>query len=89
MDDDALGTRSRKWLWMLALAVIVAAGAIWLYSMQERPSTRDRYADPPSAEWTTRPEGGVEVDLPDTPMTNVPLEDSETPDAAREEPEEE
>lgn len=84
MYGDDPETPSRKWIWLLILAVVIAAGVIWLYNKQEGRADLNRVAEPPSAEWTTRPEGGVEVDLPDTPMTNAPIEEEEAPDANRE-----
>ncbi|WP_324827712.1 hypothetical protein [Qipengyuania zhejiangensis] len=56
---------------LLIIAVAVAAG-VYFYFERTRVA-EPQVATPPSTEWTAKPEGGVEVTLPETPMTNVPI----------------
>jgi hypothetical protein len=57
---------------ILALAGLAVAVGAWYYFNEMRSIREMPPPPPPSTEWTTAPEGGVEVDLPETPMTNVP-----------------
>lgn len=70
MDNES--DRESRWTMTIVLALIgtaIAAGAYYWFEQIRA----EREAPPrPSPEWTTAPEGGVEVDLPETPMTNVP-----------------
>ncbi|NVE96001.1 hypothetical protein [Altererythrobacter lutimaris] len=55
--------------WAIVIALLIIAG-VWAFfgdafSGSEVPAEEPQ---PPSTEWTTAPEGGVEVDLPETPM---------------------
>lgn len=68
-----------KWgLPIVAIAIIVLL-AIWLLKPQAE-TTEPRAQSTPSTEWTTAPEGpAVEVNLPETPMRNAPVEPTPTP----------
>ena len=58
---------------LVVLAILLFVSLFYFAPFAENPP--EEPAPPPSTEWTTRPEEpGVEVDLPDTPMTNVPAE---------------
>jgi len=67
---------SRKkinWFWAIVIALLFAVLIVW-FSSPTREVAQDGTpeTDAPIAEFTTAPEGGVPVNLPDTPMTNVP-----------------
>ena len=82
MADGPGGNSSTRWV---VLAVLVLLFAFLAYRFlipggEEAPAgPAGPVANP--TEWATDEPGGVDVDLPDTPMTNVPHE-SETGDAA-------
>ncbi len=68
-------------LWILVIALLGVLVVIWFLS----PATDDDFIEPtstetaaPDAMLTTAPDGGVPVELPDAPMTNVP-EDQPSP----------
>ncbi|WP_336985631.1 hypothetical protein [Altererythrobacter aquiaggeris] len=71
--------QNRPLLRNLLIALVLAAGligAFWIWRQSEQtqapaPITTTN----PSPEWTTAPEGGVPVTLPETQMTNAPLEE--------------
>lgn len=72
MDRQTTGRgRSMTWVILVLAAVAIAAGAY--YYSEQISGDRGNPAPPPSAEWTTAPEDGVKVNLPQTPMTNVPV----------------
>lgn len=50
---------------ILALAGLAVAVGAWYYFNEMRSIREMPPPPPPSTEWTTAPEGGVEVDLPD------------------------
>jgi len=56
---------------LVLIGVAVAAGGYYFFELMRKD--RDPPTQPPSSEWTTAPEGGVEVNLPETQMTNVPV----------------
>ena len=73
--------RKTNLLWILVIALLGVLVVIWFLS----PAADDDFLDPagtetgvPEASLTVAPEGGVPVDLPDTPMTNAP-EEIQTP----------
>jgi len=61
-------------MWLVIAAALAALLAIvLLFYAPLRGPTPDEAPASPSTEWTTAPEGpAVQVDLPDTPMRNVP-----------------
>ena len=67
---------------LIRVVVIVVASVAILFTFRTYLGNEEPEPDfgPPSSEWTTAPEGGVEVNLPETPMRNVPIErnDDET-----------
>lgn len=75
MAKDQSGSVTGKWVWLLVLAAVVAVAAFFMLGRPagDAPGESVRQTVP-SGDFTTRPEGGVEVDLPDTPMTNAPRE---------------
>lgn len=76
MPDPKPSSSNRRAAWLIAIAVVVAIGIFWAWTRSEQAAREEQAAPiPPSTEWTTAPESeGVDVKLPDTPMTNVPLE---------------
>lgn len=61
--------------WMLLIAAVIVIGGVWFWMKSERAAESEQAAlVHPSTEWTTAPEGGVQVDLPKAPMTNTPVE---------------
>lgn len=70
MADESKGmTRS---FWPVFLAVLVIAVLVLLFRAMGSEDDEVPSQEPvPSTEWTTAPEGGVDVNLPDTPMRNV------------------
>lgn len=64
----------RNILILFVLAAVVL-GVLWFW-LQSNEAAAPAPASPavPSTEWTTAPEGGIPVQLPETPMTNVPVE---------------
>jgi hypothetical protein len=77
-----------RWLWPIVIALLVAALVIWFFiRVADVSPPAPQPERTPSSEWTTAPKGSaVKVDLPDTPMTIVPDEDtSPTPSESSEE----
>lgn len=72
--------------WAIVIVLLLVVGAVFFFTdiMRQDP-VPERELEPPSTEWTTAPEGGVEVDLPDTPMRVVPDEETTPEDAPRDE----
>lgn len=68
----------RATTWTVIIIAIIAIAAAGYYYFDEMDDERAAPAPPPSTEWTTAPEGGLDVELPQAPMTNVP---PETPSA--------
>lgn len=62
--------------WVIIITLLIILGVLVLFRDvlmgTEQPAQE---SEPPSTEWTTAPEGGVEVDLPDTPIRAVEPED--------------
>ena len=55
--------------WIILLVLLLVLGTLVMFRDVLTGSERvSQDPEPPSTEWTTAPEGGVEVDLPDTPM---------------------
>lgn len=78
MAKDQSGSVSGKWIWLLVLAAVVAVAAFWMLGRPSGDATGESATQTvPSGDFTTRPEGGVDVDLPDTPMTNAPREQAD------------
>lgn len=74
MPQDKPNHSKRNNALIFIILLAVALGAFWLWIQSEqRVEPASTSNAPPSTEWTTAPEGGVEVDLPEAPMTNVPL----------------
>ncbi|GAA4644047.1 hypothetical protein GCM10023115_20070 [Pontixanthobacter gangjinensis] len=75
MGADERGSRKSGSGWIVAGLVILFAGAFYLW-VQSQGQNADVEVEttPPSSEWTSRPEGGVEVNLPEARMTNTPAE---------------
>lgn len=69
--------------WVLVITLVIIAGVLVLVrdvlTTGEQPAQEPQ---PPSTEWTTAPEGGVKVDLPDTPMRAVEPEEEVEVDAS-------
>jgi hypothetical protein len=80
---DGPGTGSSR-TWLLIVALIVVAAVAWLLVSRsgesEEPTYEAGMTDESGGELiVTDPEGtGVPVDLPETPMTNVPAEQPTT-----------
>lgn len=55
--------------WATMIVILIGLGLLVLFSdfftTRQQP---EQEPQPPSTEWTTAPEGGVEVDLPATPL---------------------
>ena len=70
MDKDA--DRGGDWMVIIVIALvgvaIAAGGYYWFEQMRAERNAPQR----PSAEWTAAPDAGAEVELPETPVTNVP-----------------
>ncbi len=77
----ANGTKSPlNAFWLIVIGLLIVAGIMVFF--RDVASTGEQQAEqpqPPSTEWTTRPEGGVEVDLPEAPMRNVEAETGAEP----------
>lgn len=69
MSDKATKTTRNLAFIVLASAAVVAGA--YCYFDRIRPD-REEVPPRPNPDFTTAPEGGVKVDLPETPMTNVP-----------------
>lgn len=68
--------------WAIVIVLLIIVGAVFFFTdnmLQDQVPAGE--LEPPSTEWTTAPEGGVEVDLPDTPIRVVPDEET-TPEGA-------
>lgn len=64
-------------IWAIVIVLLVIVGGVFFFTdIMRQDQVPDRELEPPSTEWTTAPEGGVEVDLPDTPMRVVPEEEA-------------
>jgi len=69
-----------NWFWILIIAVLFAILIYWFFDpVGEVPVAEEPEATLPSDEFTTAPEGGVPVQLPETPMTNTPTETQSPP----------
>ena len=74
-----------NWFWILVIGLLFAILIYWFYNpVGDVPVAEEPETALPSDEFTTAPEGGVPVQLPDTPMTNTPIEtgtpaDTESP----------
>jgi len=65
--------------WPLVIGLLIVVGAVFFFTQPETPNeAAPTSPQPPSTEWTTAPEGGVDVNLPDTPMRRVEPEDTGT-----------
>lgn len=73
MDYKGRGRRTATIL-LLIVGIVVAVGAYYWFAQLRTERVEPTRPDP---EWTTAPEGGVKVNLPETPMTNVPRDDAE------------
>lgn len=69
-------TRTRLYWTVFIGMVVLLVAALALTQLRPTEDASAPAVAPPSTEWTTAPEGGVEADLPDTPMRNVPAEPS-------------
>ncbi len=64
-----------NWFWIIIIVLLFAILFYWFYDpVGELPVADEVDAPAPIAEFTTAPEGGVPVDLPETPMTAGPVE---------------
>ncbi|MBV7265492.1 hypothetical protein [Erythrobacter ani] len=73
--------------WIIVIVLLLILGTLVLFrdvlTGGERAS---QDVQPPSDEWTTAPEGGVEVNLPETPIRAVrPESDSPAENASNDE----
>jgi|GEM_PF-3015506 len=59
---------------VIVVATLAVLMILRVYFADREPNPE---VSPPSTEWTTAPESGVDVNLPETPMINVPVETSE------------
>lgn len=69
-----MSERTKKTTRNLAFIVLASAATVagaYYYFDRIRPD-REQMPPRPNPDFTTAPEGGVKVDLPETPMTNVP-----------------
>ncbi len=75
--------------WILVIVLLLILGALVLFGDVLTGSERtSQEPQAQSTEWAPAPEGGVEVETPETPMRNVPMEngDPATGTAAEESP---
>jgi len=64
-----------SWFWIVVIGVLFAILVYWFYDpVGEVPVAQAPETTLPSDEFTTAPEGGVPVQLPETPMTTTPIE---------------
>lgn len=64
-----------NWFWILVIGILFAILIYWFYDpVGEVPVAEDTNAVVPGTEFTTAPDDGVPVDLPDVPVTAVPGE---------------
>lgn len=68
MSDNAKVTRNIAVVVLASAAILAGA---YYYFDRARPD-RENLPPRPNPDFTTAPEGGVKVNLPETPMTNVP-----------------
>lgn len=76
MSEDRFDSKKKADYTKWAFAALVAIFAV-LWLAREFDSADEETAASsatPSAEWTTAPEGGVPVDLPEARMTNAPTD---------------
>ncbi|MGB3472451.1 MAG: hypothetical protein WBA51_16675 [Erythrobacter sp.] len=72
--------------WLIVILLLIIAGGLVLFTdVISGSRTPEREPEPPSTEWTTAPEGGVEVDLPETAMRVVPGEETTPEEEASDE----
>ncbi|MDJ0977578.1 MAG: hypothetical protein QNI87_03500 [Erythrobacter sp.] len=73
----ATGDKSRiSPFWLIVIMLLFVIGAIVLFSdvfLGERAPERE--PEQPTDEWTTAPEDGVKVDLPEAPLRIVPRDE--------------
>lgn len=84
MNKPTPSTRSKsKWFWILTLLALLILAILWLLNPFGRvedappPQTTGQATSPqttdPSTEWVPAPEEpGIDVTLPETPVTNAP-----------------
>jgi len=72
MNDEEQNSSRRAIVIAVVSLAVIATVVVFFQSRQEA-----REPVPQSTEWVTRPAGGVEVDLPDTPMKAVPIDPAE------------
>lgn len=86
MSDKA--TKITRNLAFIVLASAAVVAGAYYYFDRIRPD-REQVPPRPNPDFTTAPEGGVKVDLPETPMTNVPsappVAENKQPDTAKNE----
>lgn len=86
MSEKATKT-TRNFAFVFLASAAVVAGAYYYFD-RIRPD-REQVPPRPNPDFTTAPEGGVKVNLPETPMTNVPsappVAEEKQPDAAKNE----
>jgi hypothetical protein len=72
--------------WAIVIMLLIVVGAVFFFTdiVRQDPAP-EREPQVPSTEWTTAPEGGVEIDLPDTPVRVVPDEETTSEDAQQRE----
>jgi len=60
---------------ILIVVILVAIAAFW-FAMPRNQPEEIAEAEPAhqADEWVVAPEGGIDVNLPETPMTNAPVE---------------
>ncbi len=74
-----------NWFWIILIILLFAILIYWFYDpVGEVPVAEEPETALPSDEFTTAPEGGVPVQLPETPFTSAPMEtgapaDTESP----------
>lgn len=69
------GSPRKMTIGIVAILAIILFLSLFYFAPFAENAPDEQPVPPPSTEWTTAPEEpGVAVDLPDTPMTNVPAE---------------
>ncbi len=67
--------RKNNWLWSIVVVFLFLILIVWfLNPVGEVPPTEPPAVQQPDPNYTLAPEGGVPVQLPDTPVTSVPVE---------------